>query len=46
MRGNQLLAFSAVVDGGLRSNGELSFDLGVGIDDEMEFVGILVTVQR
>jgi len=44
--GNELLAFSAIVDGGLRPDSELAFDLGIGVDDELEFVGILVAIKR
>ena len=46
MCGNELLAFSAIVDGGLRPDSELAFDLGIGVDDELEFVGILAAIER
>jgi hypothetical protein len=45
MRCDELLALSAIVDGGLRPDSELAFDLGVGVDNELEFVGTLVTIQ-
>ena|ERR1700746_1246734 len=45
-RGDQLLAIGTIVDGGLRPDGEIAFNLSVGVNDEFEFVGILVTIQR
>ena len=45
VRGDELLAFGAVVDGGLSPDGEFAFDLGVGVDDELELVGIPVAIK-
>jgi hypothetical protein len=44
--GDQLLAIGTIVDGGLRPDGEIAFNLSVGVNDEFEFVGILVAIQR
>src|SRR5579859_5522329 len=43
--GDELLAFGAVVNGGLRPDSEFTFDSGVGVDDELKFVGILVVMK-
>ena len=40
-----MLAFGAIVDSGVRPDSELAFDFGVGVDDELELVGILVTIE-
>jgi len=45
MRGDELLALGAVVDGGMGSDSEFAFDFCVGVDDELEFIRILVAVQ-
>ena len=45
MRGDELLAFGAIINCGVRPNSELALDLGVGVEDELEFVGILITSQ-
>jgi hypothetical protein len=46
MRGDELLAFGAVVNGGLRPDSKFTLDFGVGVDDELEFVGILAAIER
>ena len=45
MRGDELPTFGAIVDSGVRADSKLAFDLGVGVDDELEFVGILIAIQ-
>jgi hypothetical protein len=45
MRCDELLAFGAIVDRGVGADSEFAFDFGVGVDDELEFVGILVAIQ-
>ena len=42
MSGDELPAFGAVIDGGLRANNEFAFDLRVGVDDELKLVRILI----
>jgi len=42
---DELMAFGAIVDGGLGPDCEFALDLCVGVDDELEFVGILVATQ-
>jgi len=46
MRGDKLPAFAAVVYGGLGADGELAFNPGVGVDDELQVVEILVASER
>jgi len=46
MRGDKLPAFAAVVYGGLGADGELAFNPGVGVDEELQVVEILVASER
>src|SRR5271169_2696828 len=45
MGGDEPVAVSVVVNGGLRADSKFPFDLGIRIDLKNEFVGILVAIK-
>jgi len=43
-RGDELLSLGTIIDGRLRPDCEFALNLRVGVDDEFEFIGIMVAI--